>query len=155
MHAACRCTKTPCLRAARLGPRTCLKSAKQAGDIYSESSVRIPPCLSSCLMCFVGLLAAVHAQDNAYEFPYWYNWRSPTSPSTFAAFGGAITNFTVRRNPNSGALNMTWLPAASATQIVFNMTSPANISQTYRTDFYHPLSGTKEWVMGLVLSSLD
>ncbi|KAB5591209.1 hypothetical protein CTheo_5354 [Ceratobasidium theobromae] len=91
-----------------------------------------------------GILPAVHAQDNAYEFPYWYNWRSPTSPSTFAAFGGAITNFTVRRNPNSDALDTTWLRAASATQIVFNMTSPANISQTYRTDFYHPLSGTKE-----------
>ncbi|CAE6460717.1 unnamed protein product [Rhizoctonia solani] len=91
-----------------------------------------------------GILPAVHAQDNAYEFPIWYNYRSPASPSVFAAFGGSITNFTVGRNPNSKALNNTWSQASSGNQIIFNMTSPANISETYSTDFYATLSGTKE-----------
>ncbi|CAE6433065.1 unnamed protein product [Rhizoctonia solani] len=91
-----------------------------------------------------GILPAVHAQDNAYEFPIWYNYRSPVSPSVFAAFGGSIANFTVGRNPNSKALNNTWAQSSSGNQIVFNMTSPANISETYITDFYAPLSGTKE-----------
>ncbi|CUA75480.1 hypothetical protein RSOLAG22IIIB_05911 [Rhizoctonia solani] len=91
-----------------------------------------------------GILPAVHAQDNAYEFPYWYNYRSPASPTMFAAFGGAITNFTALRDPNSRALNGTWPPASTRKQIVFNMTSPANISETYGTSFYDTLSGTKE-----------
>ncbi|CAE6418706.1 unnamed protein product [Rhizoctonia solani] len=91
-----------------------------------------------------GILPAVHAQDNAYEFPYWYNFRSPASPSVFAAFGGAITNFTVKRNPNSKALNSAWSPSSTGNQIVFNMTSPANVSETYSTSFYDALSGTKE-----------
>ncbi|CAE7172774.1 unnamed protein product [Rhizoctonia solani] len=91
-----------------------------------------------------GILPAVHAQDNAYEFPYWYNYRSPASPSVFAAFGGAITNFTVGRNPNSRALNNTWSPSSTGKQIVFNMTSPANMSETHGTGFYNALSGTKE-----------
>ncbi|CAE6537118.1 unnamed protein product [Rhizoctonia solani] len=90
-----------------------------------------------------GILPAVHAQDNAYEFPYWYNYRSPASPTVFAAFGGAITNFTVNRNPNSRALNGTWPPSNTGNQIVFNMTSPANVSETYDAGFYHALSGTK------------
>ncbi|KAG8763964.1 hypothetical protein FRC11_007645 [Ceratobasidium sp. 423] len=91
-----------------------------------------------------GILPAVHAQDNAYEFPYWYNYRSPAAPSVFAAFGGAITNFTVRGNPNSKALNGTWPQSRSGNQIAFNMTSPANVSETHSTGFYDALSGTKE-----------
>ncbi|KAJ1302277.1 hypothetical protein OPQ81_001095 [Rhizoctonia solani] len=91
-----------------------------------------------------GIQPAVHAQDNAYEFPYWYNYRSPASSSVFAAFGGAITNFTVWRNPNSKALNNTWSQSSSGKQLVFNMTSPANISETYGASFYDALSGTKE-----------
>ncbi|KAF8675147.1 DNA polymerase A domain [Rhizoctonia solani] len=95
------------------------------------------------------VVAAVHAQDNAYEFPIWYNFRSPVSPSVFSAFGGSITNFTVGRNPNSKALNNTWLQAGSGSQIVFNMTSPANVSETYDAEFYAPLSGTKEYVLNV------
>ncbi|KAG8710363.1 hypothetical protein FRC09_000166 [Ceratobasidium sp. 395] len=91
-----------------------------------------------------GILPAVHAQDNAYEFPYWYNFRSPASPSVFAAFGGAIANFTTTGNPNSKALNMTWPPSSSGSQMVFNMTSPANISSTHTTSLFDPLSGTEE-----------
>ncbi|KAG9122497.1 hypothetical protein FRC07_001097 [Ceratobasidium sp. 392] len=91
-----------------------------------------------------GISPAVHAQDNAYEFPYWYNFRSPTSPSVFSAFGGAITNFTTIQNPNSKALNVTWLPTSSGIQMVFNMTSPTNISSTHTTSLYTPLSGTKD-----------
>ncbi|KAF8605652.1 alpha/beta-hydrolase [Ceratobasidium sp. AG-I] len=91
-----------------------------------------------------GILPAVHAQDNAYEFPYWYTYRSPVSPSVFSAFGGAMTNFTVRRDPNSVALNDTWLPVVKGSQVIFNMTSPANISSTGVTRLYNSLSGTKE-----------
>ncbi|KAG8690189.1 hypothetical protein FRC08_010612, partial [Ceratobasidium sp. 394] len=87
---------------------------------------------------------AIHAQDNAYEFPCWYNFWSPASPSVFSAFGGAMTNFTVFRNPNSNALNGTWPPASSVGQIVFNMTSSVNISSTHTASLYSPLSGTKE-----------
>ncbi|KDN43735.1 hypothetical protein RSAG8_05925, partial [Rhizoctonia solani AG-8 WAC10335] len=93
-----------------------------------------------------GISPAVHAQDNAYEFPYWYNYRSPASPTVFAAFGGAITNFTVRRNPNSKALNGTWSPSGTGNQIVFDMTSPANVSETYSASFYDAPSGTEEYV---------
>lgn len=88
--------------------------------------------------------AAVHAQDNAYEFPYWYTYRSPVSPSVVSAFGGAMTNFTVRRDPNSAALNGTWNPASKNSQVVFNMTTPGNFSLTGATELYDPLSGTKE-----------
>lgn len=88
--------------------------------------------------------AAVHAQDDAYEFPYWYNDKSPISSSVFSAFGGAMTNFTVRRDLNSVALNGTWALAAKGTQLVFNMTYPANVSSTSAMQFYDPLSGTEE-----------
>ncbi|ELU42444.1 COesterase domain-containing protein [Rhizoctonia solani AG-1 IA] len=121
-------TKTRCSLAVRPGPLQPLQKGKEVGGI----------CLGS---------SAVHAQDNAYEFPIWYNFRSPVSPSVFSAFGGSITNFTVGRNPNSKALNNTWLQAGSGNQIVFNMTSPANVSETYDTEFYAPLSGTKEYVL--------
>lgn len=55
-----------------------------------------------------------------------------------------MANFTVRRDPNSAALNGTWAPAVKGSQLVFNMTSPANISSTSSTQFYDPLTGTKE-----------
>ncbi|KAF8605651.1 alpha/beta-hydrolase [Ceratobasidium sp. AG-I] len=59
-------------------------------------------------------------------------------------FGGAMTNFTVRHDPNSAALNGTWSPAFKRSQVVFNMTSPSNVSSTRAVGFYDQLSGTKE-----------
>jgi hypothetical protein len=47
---------------------------------------------------------ALHARDNAYEFPYIYNTLSPYSPTLYTSFIGAITSFVRSSPPSPNAL---------------------------------------------------
>ncbi|KZP04542.1 alpha/beta-hydrolase [Athelia psychrophila] len=78
---------------------------------------------------------AVHAQDNAYEFPIHYNTLAPVSPSLYATYIGAATFFIRASPPNPNTLNapLAW-PAwgtAAGSYKVLNVSATTNTSTSY------------------------
>ncbi|KAF7971471.1 hypothetical protein HWV62_20982 [Athelia sp. TMB] len=78
---------------------------------------------------------AVHAQDNAYEFPIHYNTLAPVSPSLYATYIGAATSF-IRASPpspNTFNLPLDWPAwgAGAGSYKVMNVSTTANTSTSY------------------------
>ncbi|WWC71208.1 uncharacterized protein I206_105161 [Kwoniella pini CBS 10737] len=44
---------------------------------------------------------AIHARDNAYEFPYFYNTLSPYSPTLYGSYIGPIISLIISNSPNN------------------------------------------------------
>ncbi|GFZ52143.1 hypothetical protein JCM24511_09916 [Saitozyma sp. JCM 24511] len=82
---------------------------------------------------------AIHARDNAYEFPLYYNTLSPASPSLYGSYIGAVVSLIISTPPDPNAYpalrpagDPTWPSFEQQQQYkVLNLTSPSNVSVSY------------------------
>ncbi|WRT68764.1 uncharacterized protein IL334_005744 [Kwoniella shivajii] len=91
---------------------------------------------------------AVHARDNAYEFPYFYNTLSPNSPTLYSSYIGSIVSLITTSSPNNlrdvqPENDPSWpLYVTKGEYKVLNVTI-ANISDSYISQGAQQI-GTKE-----------
>ncbi|WWC90333.1 uncharacterized protein L201_005266 [Kwoniella dendrophila CBS 6074] len=91
---------------------------------------------------------AIHARDNAYEFPYFYNSLSPYSPTLYASYIAPIISLITSDSPNSlqslqPVNDPTWpIYSNKGEYKVLNVTV-ANISSSYISQ-NQPQIGTEE-----------
>ncbi|WWC63690.1 uncharacterized protein I303_106295 [Kwoniella dejecticola CBS 10117] len=80
---------------------------------------------------------AIHARDNAYEFPYFYNTLSPYSPSLYGSYIGPIVSLITSNGPNNypnlqPSNDPSWPVYSNVGEYkVLNVTATTNVSDSY------------------------